>query len=67
VKLKDLHDLLFSFLLKSYLKQINEEVYMKRGTVGNLRSVDYLLKHTFIKHNKYVVDQTLEYFGVSFT
>ena len=47
--------------------QINEEVYMKRGTVGILRSVDCLLKHTFIKHNKYVVDQTLEYFDVSFT
>ena len=40
--------------------QIIEEVYMKRGTVGTLRSVDCLLKHKFIKHNKYVVDQTLE-------
>ena len=47
--------------------QINEEDYMKKGTFGTLRSVDCLLKHTFIKHNKYVVDQTLEYFDVSFT
>jgi hypothetical protein len=47
--------------------QINEEVYMKRGTVDTLGSVDCLLKHTFIKHNKYVVDQTIEYFDVSFT
>ena len=47
--------------------QINEEVYMKGGTDDNLSSVDCLLYHTFIKHNKYVVDQTLEYFDVSFT
>jgi hypothetical protein len=48
------------------LKQlINEEVCIKRSTVGTLGSVDCLLKHTFIKHNKYVVDQTLEYFDVS--
>jgi hypothetical protein len=47
--------------------QINEEVCIKRSTVGTLRSVDCLVKHTFIKHNKYVVDQTLEYFDVSFT
>jgi len=47
--------------------QINEEVYIKRGTVGTLKSVDCLLKHTFIKHNKYGVDQTLECFDVNFT
>ena len=47
--------------------QINEEIYMKRGTAGTLRIVDSLLYHTFIKHNKYVVDQALEYFDVSLT
>jgi hypothetical protein len=47
--------------------QINEGVCIDRSTVGTLRSVDCLLKHTFIKNNKYVVDQTLEYFDVSFT
>jgi hypothetical protein len=47
--------------------QINEEIYMKRGTAGTRRIVDCLLYHTFIKNNKYVVDQTLEYFDVSFT
>ena len=47
--------------------QINEEVCIKRSTVDTLRSVDCLLKHTFIKHNKYVVDQTFEYFDVSLT
>jgi hypothetical protein len=47
--------------------QINEEAYMKRGTFGTLRSVNCLLKHMFIKNNKYFVDQTLEYFDVSFT
>ena len=54
------------FLLRSYFMQINKEIYMKGGTAGTLRSVDCLLYYTFIKHNKYVVDQTLEYFDVSF-
>jgi hypothetical protein len=47
-------DQLFSFLLRSscidvHSMQINEEVCIKRSTVGTPRSVDCLLKHTFIK------------------
>jgi hypothetical protein len=65
-------DQLFSFLLRNscidvHFMQINQEVCIKRSTIGTLKSVDCLLKHTFINHNKYVVDQTLEYFDVSFT
>ena len=70
MKLKDLTSIFVSLRISCidvHSMQINEEVCIDRSTVGTLTSVDCLLKYTFIKHNKYVVDQTLEYFDVSFT
>ena len=50
-------DQLFSFPLRIscidvHSMQMNEEICIERSTVGTLRSVDCLLKHTFIKHSK---------------
>jgi hypothetical protein len=43
--------------------RIKKQVSKKRSPFGTHRNADCLLKNTFTKQNKYVVNQHLEHFG----
>ena len=55
------------FLYKVSLKRIKEQVGKKRNTVGSHWKADSLLKYTYSKRNKYVVNQEIKHLdNVSF-
>jgi hypothetical protein len=49
------------FVYEVCLIRIKEQVGEKRSTVGTHRYADCLLKNTYTKYNKYVVNQKLEH------
>jgi hypothetical protein len=58
-----LHLALEKPLYEIYLMRIKEQVSKERSPFGTHRNADCLLKNTFTKQNKYVVNQHLEHFG----